>query len=70
MTAYAIAWRKFQKSPELESLADPTTIGADEKQRKYLENRLKSAFDAGWNAKTSTILDAVTNAIEHFQSKG
>ena len=29
---------------------DPTTIGAGESQRQYLENRLTLAFTAGWNA--------------------
>lgn len=30
--------------------SDPTTIGATEAQRQYLENRMTLAFTAGWNA--------------------
>jgi hypothetical protein len=30
--------------------SDPATIGAAEKHRQYLENRLTLAFTAGWNA--------------------
>lgn len=29
---------------------DPTTLRAPEQNRQYLENRLKEAFTAGWNA--------------------
>lgn len=33
---------------------DPTTLRAPAEMRTYLENRLKRAFEAGWNAGTES----------------
>lgn len=50
-TPYAEAVQTFRDSSEFKSCSDPRTIGAEGKQRQYLENRLLRAFAAGWNAR-------------------
>lgn len=33
---------------------DPVSLGAPERMRVYIENRLKRAFEAGWNAGSAS----------------
>lgn len=40
----------FLKSFQGKACIDPTTLGVDPKQRRYLINRIELAFIAGWNA--------------------
>lgn len=49
MTPYKHALDKFIESEEFQKMRDRTTI--DRTSNVYLENRLKMAFEAGWNAK-------------------
>lgn len=39
---------------------DPTTLRAPAEVRTYLENRLKAAFAAGWNAGTESYEQRLT----------
>lgn len=41
---------RFIESDEGKRCCNPTTIGASAEMRRYLENRIREAFAAGWNA--------------------
>lgn len=60
-TPYSRAWQNFSMTNEFVKLCDPQTVSSD---RKYLINRLREAFDAGWNAKTSLIFDAISQMAD------
>jgi len=47
---YARAWREFEESTEGQRALAGARIGVSLSNHKYLVNRLKAAFDAGWNA--------------------
>lgn len=51
MTPFKRAMDNFKESDEWHESTDPTTLGATERQRVYLENRLQRAFACGWNAR-------------------
>lgn len=51
MTPYKKAIDAFTESEEWQISTDPKTIGASERQRVYIENRMHRAFHAGWNAR-------------------
>lgn len=45
------AWREYANSQEYRDGRDPETLGRSNRVRRtFLENRLRNAFDAGWNA--------------------
>lgn len=50
-TEYAKAWREFQDSPEGLRVLAAASLGVPLSQHKYFVNRVKVAFDAGWNAR-------------------
>lgn len=50
MNEQAMAWANFRDSEECQRLADPTGLGAEARQRPYIENRLWKAFNAGYKA--------------------
>lgn len=50
MTPFKKAIDNFTRSDEYRSSIEPSTIGATERQRQYLANRIHRAFTAGWNA--------------------
>lgn len=52
-TPYARAWREFQDSPEGLKVLAAASIGVSLSNHKYYVNRVKQAFDAGWNARAS-----------------
>lgn len=59
-TPYSRAWKTFKESDDFEDAVDFHSLdGAIDENQKYLENRLRVAFDAGWNLKTSSILEAI-----------
>lgn len=60
-TEYSKAWRKFTQTAEFRTAVDPQTIGAEPKQQRFIENRLRIAFDAGWNAKVSSLLVVIND---------
>lgn len=49
-TDYKKAWDLFQDSIEWKNATDPISLQAPHTMRRYLENRIHRAFDAGWNA--------------------
>jgi len=59
MTPYKQAVDKFMGSPEWETLSEPRSLRAPPEVRQYLENRLKRAFEAGWNARLSADCDEI-----------
>lgn len=50
-TAYAKAWREWREGKEGRERADTRTLPANPAVARFLENRLRMAFDAGWNAR-------------------
>ena len=52
-TPYARAWREFQDSPEGLQLLAGASLGIPLSNHKYFVNRVKAAFDAGWNAHSA-----------------
>lgn len=50
-TAYVKAWQKFKESDEYKGLVNADTISLPLKNKIYLENRIRTAFDAGYNSK-------------------
>jgi hypothetical protein len=54
LTPYARAWAKFRGSEDYKKLRAHITDVGD----PYATNRIRVAFDAGWNSKTSAILEA------------
>jgi len=50
-TPYKQAIDVFTASDQYKKSSDPTTLGAVVNQRQFLENRLHSAFSAGWIAR-------------------
>lgn len=63
-TPYSRAWNEFFQSDEFRQCADLSAFGVDEKQRRYIENRLRIAFDAGYNSKTSSILEVLNQMAD------
>jgi hypothetical protein len=59
-TPYSRAWRAFRESDDFKHIV----FANSETESKYLVNRLRVAFDAGWNAKTSSILEALDQRAE------
>lgn len=53
MTEFKKAWDGWLKTAEFTVAADPFSIGVAEMNRRYLENRLHTAFSAGWRAAQS-----------------
>lgn len=49
-TPYARAWREWQDSPEGLNVLAASSIGVPLSKHQYFVNRVKQAFDAGWNA--------------------
>lgn len=49
MTPYKKAWERWRESWEFDRLME-LEAGPDRPARSVLENRLRWAFDAGWNA--------------------
>lgn len=49
-TPYARAWREWQDSPEGQMALNCNTLNIPVEHVKYFVNRIKAAFDAGWNA--------------------
>lgn len=49
-TPYADAVAAFRETDEWKTCTDPRTIGAESKQRQYLENRVLRTFSKGWDA--------------------
>lgn len=48
-TPYFQAWKKF--THDNLGIFDPTNLGpSDQDRQKFLTNRIRTAFDAGWNA--------------------
>lgn len=60
VTQYSEAWRKFRASKIFRKIVDRI----DEARGVYLENRIREAFDAGWNAKTSSILEVLSSTAK------
>jgi hypothetical protein len=50
-TPYKNSLDAWLDSDEFMTSSDPATLRAPSEQRQYLENRLKRAFEAGWNAR-------------------
>lgn len=55
MNAYVRAFNAWLESTEFKGSSDPTSLKAPSDQRQYLENRLKRAFEAGWNARDASV---------------
>lgn len=53
-TPFKKAHDAYVESEKFNGLSDPTTLKAPADQRQYLENRLWSAFSAGWRARGDT----------------
>jgi hypothetical protein len=51
VTPYKKASDAWLQSEAFQTLSEPTTLGASPLNRLYLENRLRDAFAAGWNAR-------------------
>lgn len=51
MRDYKEAVDDYRGSEEWLASSDPATLMAPSRMRQYLENRLKRAFDAGWNSR-------------------
>ena len=66
-TPYSRAWATYSDSKEFQALVDVSR--KDGEGERYTINRLRSAFDAGWNAKTSSILTALNN-VAHKDKGG
>lgn len=47
------AWSNYQQTEEFKTAVNPETLKAPKDQQKYLENRIRFAFEAGWNAARS-----------------
>lgn len=62
MTPYKRALDAFLNSPEGISCSEPTSLQAPTSMRSYIENRLKRAFDAGWNAACGQAERAASSA--------
>lgn len=54
---YVKAWNDYTRSESFLKSSEPSTIGASEVQRHFLENRLKHAFDEGWNRRAAAEVD-------------
>lgn len=52
-TPYAVAVKKFEKSDEFKTLTDGKTLNLPPEMQKYLENRIRIAFDEGWHLALS-----------------
>lgn len=66
-TPYSRAWKAFIKTKEYETLL---ALSSDtDEDEKYAANRLRTAFDAGWNAKTSSILEAINAMSDKGKTK-
>lgn len=64
-TPYSRAWKAFRKTSEYSTLLALST--GDNEEERFAENRLRTAFDAGWNAKTSSILDVLNQMAQKEQ---
>lgn len=49
-TPYGDAWEKYEASRWGQDAINHATLGLPANLRKYLVNRLKSAFAEGWNS--------------------
>lgn len=61
------AWQRYVQSQEYRAARQPETLGGSNHIRQtYLENRLRNAFDAGWNAAGGALAGAsVTCDVLH-----
>lgn len=50
MTEYAKALAEFKASRDWITAADPVSLGASVAMQRFLENRILTAFQAGWLA--------------------
>jgi hypothetical protein len=52
------------RTTEFDQCVDLAAFGVSREQRPYIENRLRIAFDAAWNAKTSSILEVLNQMAD------
>ena len=68
-TIYSLSWKTWCQSENGHGCLDIHTLESSRSQddfEKYLTNRLKTAFEAGWNAAAETASEVVTtHRLEH-----
>jgi hypothetical protein len=71
MRNYKEALDDFMGSETWSTGTDPVTIMAPPRMRQYLENRLKHAFDAGWNSRQDLEREQLANGTHlNGESRG
>jgi hypothetical protein len=65
VTPYKQAIDAWIETGDYKGAADPATLHAPESYRIYLENRLRTAFAAGWSARAEVAASSQGEAPEH-----
>lgn len=66
MSAYAMAWQVFEESESFTKLLNLASKVEPETGAVYLANRIKEAFDAGWNARGVRVKKAAEAMVNLF----